>query len=289
MQHAHDGLAGISRIVACCDADVGWRTTAERMGRPVEPGVRRFEPGPLGQMPAQRLLPRRIEIASQRKGGGVRGLPLQRMRQRCREPRGVLRKDGRHLRRRHAGLKSVHERVVRVQPKCRRQRGSGLSRQVHDLRQRRADRGEVGRRPGRAPNAFAGGVRTLPRFDQVSRQGGGADMGMAHQRQVGTIPSGGRVGLTQIGGGGGVSQHAMHGGRQDGHLVTPRGTTAGGHHGCGIPSQDGHRLSQRRDAGKAVLQADVSSHAVSLGRRAWRAYTANTASAQTAKANQVTA
>ena len=157
-------------------------------------------PSALGEAAAQRLLHLRpgTALAAAAAAGGAPGAP-RRLRQGVAEERLVL---GEHLGdvgRPHATLEAVHQRVVRVEPKRRRQRRRGLAHQPHDLLEMRAHHARNPMPARLAPDLLAGGVGARLRLDQIGRQRGRAGIGVAHQAQIGRAPGIGLAGGLRLG------------------------------------------------------------------------------------------
>ena len=166
----------------------------------------------------------------------------------------------------HAALVAVHQRVVGIETERRRQRRRSLAHQAHDLLEVRPHQREVGLAACLAPYLLAGRIGAGLRLDQIGRHRRGADIGVAHQAEIGRAPWICLAGSFR--GGEIVADDRRHQQRvrqagQHGKLIAARGAAARRHHRGGIPVQHRGRLAQRRDAGEAVGEPVVGIHSFS--------------------------
>ena len=188
VHHGQHRRGEIRLVIARGDAHVGGRAAGERVRRAVQPRVVEIEAEPLRQPAAQRLLCGDRERALRAQRRGLARLALFRLRQRPAQEALIVGEHRRHVGGAQAALEAVHQRIVGRQAQRRRQRRGGLAHQPHHLLQRRAHAGEIRFAARLAPDLLAGGVGARLRFHQVARQCGRADMGLAHQPQIGGAP-----------------------------------------------------------------------------------------------------
>ena len=104
-------MRGVARVVARGYAHVSAGAAAERMRRAVQPEMRRFQPRPLGQATAQRLLQRHIGGPAG-SSGTSRAAARLRLRQCVAQPGRVRVEHRRHVGRADPALVAVHQRIV---------------------------------------------------------------------------------------------------------------------------------------------------------------------------------
>ena len=291
VQHAEQRLGHVVLVVEGRQPHIRRRAAAEGVQRFVEPRVVVVEPDPLRQPAAQAALDLRRERPRQRDGGRLRGLDRLGARQGLGQEGLIGGEDGFHIRRRHAALVAIHQRVIGVHAEFGGQRPRGFALQAHHLGQGRAHQGEVGTGLGLPPDLLAGRIGARGGFHEVRRQGGGAGMGAFHQRKVGLFPSALGARDLEILLDLRSNQQFMREPGQGGELLPARCGPAGRHHGRGIPVQYGGRFPQRSDAREAGLQAVIGGvvHGASQSFSRRRAQTRKTPTRAAARPYQVMA
>jgi hypothetical protein len=155
VDHRHDRLGEIRRVIACGDPHVRGRSAGERMSGPVEPGVVEVQADPRGDAAAQCLLHRDREWT---RGFGWCLLPRLAglgQRQVFRQELLIRAKDRRHVGCTDAALVTVHQGIVRAQPQRGGERGGLLPHQVDDLGQMGTNQAEIRGALGFAPDLLA--------------------------------------------------------------------------------------------------------------------------------------
>ena len=208
-------------------------------------------------MTAQALLPVGRENPLQLDRWGVPGLKLLGTGQRVAQELLIAREHRGDVGGADAALEAVHQRVIGRQPERRRHRVGGLAHQRDDLDEIRRHRRKIRVAARLPPDLLACGVGAGLRLDQVVRDRGRADMGVAHQAEVSGIPfvgsglSGPDFSLGKVVGDLRRGQQAVRQTREHRELVAPGGASTRRHHGGGVPPQDGGCLADGGDAGKS--------------------------------------